>query len=158
VRRFRFIAPGYLQMLGTPLVTGRDFTWNELYDLRDVAIVSENLARELWGSPEGALGKQIREGMNDPWREVVGGAGDVYAEGVQEKLATVVDRLALMRQFWMDKVHVNRGGVLVIRTERAATESLLNEARKAVWSVNPNLPVFLVRTLGDVYDRTLQRT
>ena len=62
------MSPGYLQTLGTPLIAGRDFTWTDLYGLRNVAIVSENLARELWGSPTAALGKRIREGMNDPWR------------------------------------------------------------------------------------------
>jgi putative ABC transport system permease protein len=158
IRRFRFVAPGYFQALGTPIVAGRDFMWSELYDLHDIAIVSENLARELWGSPNAALGKQIREGMNDPWREIVGVAGDVYDNGVQEKPPTIVYWPALMSQFWMDKVHVNQGGVFVIRTERAATESLLNDVRKSVWAVNPGLPVFLVRTLGDVYDRTMQRT
>ena len=158
IRRFRFVAPGYFQTLGTPIVAGRDFMWSELYDLRDVAIVSENLARELWGSPDAALGKQIREGMNDPWREIVGVAGDVYDNGVQEKPPTIVYWPALMSRFWMDKVHVNQGGVFVIRTERAATDSLLNDVRKSVWAVNPGLPVFLVRTLGDVYDRTMQRT
>jgi ABC-type antimicrobial peptide transport system permease subunit len=39
-----------------------------------------------------------------------------------------------------------------------APRALLTEVRQAVWSVNANLPVFLVRTLGDVYERNLQRT
>jgi putative ABC transport system permease protein len=46
----------------------------------------------------------------------------------------------------------------VIRTSRAGTETFLADARKAVWSVNSNLPVFLVRTLGDIYDQSMQRT
>jgi hypothetical protein len=85
VRRFRFISPGYLKTTGTALVAGRDFTWNELYGKRHVAIVSENLAREMWGSPAAALGKQIREGMKDPWREIVGVVEDVHDNGIQEK-------------------------------------------------------------------------
>jgi ABC-type antimicrobial peptide transport system permease subunit len=35
---------------------------------------------------------------------------------------------------------------------------LLNDIRQAVWSVNPNLPLAQVRTLGDVYDRSMART
>jgi putative ABC transport system permease protein len=158
IRRFRFMSPGYLQTLGTPLIAGRDFTWTELYGLRNVAIVSENLARELWGSPTAALGKRIREGMNDPWREVVGVADDVYDNGVNEAAPTIVYWPVLMGPFWNDQVRVNRGGAFVIRTSRAGTETFLAEARKAVWSVNPNLPVFLVRTLGDIYDQSMQRT
>jgi predicted permease len=158
IRRFRFISPGYLQTVGTSLVTGRDFTWTDLYGLRDVAIVSENLAREMWGSPTAALGKRIREGMNDPWREVVGVAGDVYDNGVHQAAPTMVYWPVLMGKFWTDPVRATRGGVFVIRTDRAGTESFLGEARKAVWSVNANLPVFLVRTLGDIYDQSMQRT
>jgi putative ABC transport system permease protein len=158
IRRFRFMSPGYLQTLGTPLIAGRDFTWTELYGLRNVAIVSENLARELWGSPTAALGKRIREGMKDPWREVVGVADDVYDNGVNEAAPTIVYWPVLMGPFWNDQVRVNRGGAFVIRTSRAGTETFLADARKAVWSVNPNLPVFLVRTLGDIYDQSMQRT
>ncbi|MET0163497.1 MAG: ADOP family duplicated permease, partial [Vicinamibacterales bacterium] len=158
IRRFRFMSPGYLQTLGTPLIAGRDFAWTDLYGLRNVAIVSESLARELWGNPTAALGKRIREGMNDPWREVVGVADDVYENGVNEAAPTIAYWPVLMGRFWNDKVRVNRGGAFVIRTSRAGTETFLADARKAVWSVNPNLPVFLVRTLGDIYDQSMQRT
>ena len=50
IRFFNYISPGYFQALGTRLVAGRDFTWKEIYDLEPEAIVSENLAREEWGS------------------------------------------------------------------------------------------------------------
>ncbi len=51
-----------------------------------MAIVSENLARELWGSPAAALGKRVREyyDKESPWREVVGVAADVHDDGVHE--------------------------------------------------------------------------
>ena len=55
--RSRSFRPACFSTLGTPLVAGRDFTWTDLYDMRDVAIVSENLARELWGSPDGRAGQ-----------------------------------------------------------------------------------------------------
>src|SRR5581483_6436156 len=58
VRRFRMIAPGFFQTRGTRIVAGREFTWTDLYEKRHVAMVSENLAREMWGSPRGALGKR----------------------------------------------------------------------------------------------------
>ena len=50
-------------------------------------MVSENLAREMWDDPSAALGKRIREGSADPWREIVGVVGDVYDDGVQKKAA-----------------------------------------------------------------------
>ena len=47
--------------MGRALIAGRDFTWTDLYGCRPVAMVSENLAREMWGSPAAAIGKRIRE-------------------------------------------------------------------------------------------------
>ena len=158
IRRFRFVTPGYFQTTGTPLVAGRDFTWTDLYDNRHVAIVSENTAREMWGSAPAALGKQIREGMKDPWREVVGVVENVRDDGAQQKAPSFVYWPALMDSFWGEDGRVRRSGVFIIRTDRAATESLLTQARQAVWSVNASLPVFLVRTLQDLYDQSMART
>jgi putative ABC transport system permease protein len=158
IRRFRFVSPGFFQTTGTSMIAGRDFTWIDLYEKRHVAIVSENMAREMWGTPSAALGKRVREGMKDPWREVVGVAGDVYDDGVQTKPPVFVYWPALMDTFWGDPIHATRGGAFVIRTSRAGTQSLLSEARQGIWSLNGNLPVFLVRTLKDLSDQSLART
>ncbi len=158
VRRFRLISPGFLKTVGTPLVAGRDFTWDDVYEKRHVAIVSENLAREMWGEPGAALGKRIRPAPSNPWREIVGVAGDVYDNGVQQNAPAFAYWPVLMDQFEGTSDAVTRGSVFVIRSNRAATESFLTEARQAIWSVNANLPVFLVRTLGDLYDQSMART
>lgn len=157
LRRFRFTTPGYFQTTGTPLVAGRDFTWTDLYEKRPVAMVSENTAREMWGSPGAALGKRIRQSLADPWREIVGVAGDVYDDGAQQKAPAFSYWPALMDRFWGDPVHARRDGVFLIRTRRAATQSFLAEARQAIWRVDANLPVFQVRTLQDVYDKSMAR-
>ena len=47
---------------------------------------------------------------------------------------------------------------LVIRSEGAGRESLLNGVRSAVSSVNSSMPVFLVRTMKDLYDESMART
>jgi predicted permease len=158
IRRYRYVAPGFFKTTGTPLIAGRDFTWTDLYDKRHVAIVSENLAREMWGEPSAALGKRIREGAADPWREIVGVVGDVYDNGAQEKPPSFAYWPALMDAFYGPVGVVQRGGVFLVRTRRAATESFLTEARQAIWSVNSNLPVFLVRTVQDLYHQSMART
>jgi putative ABC transport system permease protein len=158
IRRFRFLAPGYLKTIGTPLMAGRDFDWTDLYQRRHVTIVSQKFAKEMWGSAAAAIGKRVREGMNDPWREIVGVVGDVYDNGVHQPAPAMVYWPILMDSFWGNALFVNRGATFIVRTSRAATESFLTEARQAVWSVNPNLPVFLVRTLGEIYSRSMQRT
>jgi predicted permease len=160
-RQVKIISPGMFQTLGTPLVAGRDFTWTDLYDMRDVAIISENLARELWGSPAAAVGKRIREyyAARAPWWEIVGVAGDVYDDGADRRPPGTV--------YWPAQPHEQLLGIsgyqarrvsVAIRTERAGTESLLNQVREAVWSVNANLPLAQVRTLGEVYDQSMART
>src|SRR5471032_1194738 len=58
IRSFKFISPGVLTTMGNSIVAGRDFTWTDVYDMHPVAMVSENLARELWKEPSAALGKQ----------------------------------------------------------------------------------------------------
>ena len=65
LRRFKFVSPGYFRTVGTPLVTGRDLTWTDVFDERPVAVVSENMAREMWGEPAAALGKRIRVAPTD---------------------------------------------------------------------------------------------
>ena len=86
--------------MGIKLIAGRDYTWTDLYDHRNVTIVSENFARELWHEPSAALGKRIREGMKDPWREIVGVVGDVRHDGADQKAPTTVYWPVLMKGFW----------------------------------------------------------
>ena len=137
---------------------GGDFTWIDIYDKRDVAILSENLAREMWGSPAAALGKRIREG-NGVWRDVVGVTGDIYDEGVHQRPTPTLFLPARLHAKTLGlPSFLSRRVTFVIRSERTGTESLLNQVREAVWSVNANLPLAQVRTLGEVYDQSMART
>ncbi|HTC36143.1 MAG TPA: ABC transporter permease [Bryobacteraceae bacterium] len=158
IRAFRNVTPGFFKTDGTALIAGRDYSWTDLYDKRRVAIVSENLARELWGSPAAAIGKQVRTGLKDDWREVVGVVADVYDRGVDQKAPAMAYWPALMDNFELEPVLVTRSAVFVIRTDRAGTQSFIEAAKQAIWSQDPNAPVFLVRTLGEVYDQSMART
>ncbi|HXS98020.1 MAG TPA: ABC transporter permease [Candidatus Limnocylindrales bacterium] len=158
LRQYRFVAPGYWRTTGIPLVAGRDFDWDDLYQLRNVVIVSENLAREWWGSASAALGKRVREGSRDPWREVIGVAGNVYDSGTRLKPPTMAYWPALMSNFWGEPQRSTRTATFVLRTPRAGTQGLIDEARKAIWSVNESLPLYEVRTLDDIYRNKMART
>ena len=105
--------PGCLKTMGNPLIAGRDFTWTDVYDKRPVAMVSENLARELWREPAAALGKRIRENLKVEWREVVGVVGDERDDGVDQKApATVLLAAADGRNSRAMQVFVQRGAGL----------------------------------------------
>ena len=48
--------------------------------------------------------------------------------------------------------------VYVIRSPRTGSSGFVNEVGRAVWSVNPNLPLASVRTLQEIYDASMART
>jgi len=158
IRAFKFISPGLLKTMGNAIVTGRDFTWTDVYEMRQVALVSENLARELWREPSMAIGKRIRENLKSPWREVVGVVSDEREDGVDQKAPTIAFWPILMDDFSDDRPFVQRSLSYVIRSSRTGSNGFVNEISRAVWSVNPNLPLANVRTLEEIYDASLART
>jgi putative ABC transport system permease protein len=158
IRRFKSVTPGALAVLGTALVAGRDITWDDIYQKLPVAIVSEDLAREYWNTPAGALGKRIRVATTDDWREIVGVATNVYDDGVSKKPPSAVYWPILMKNFEGGPERVNRYVAFVIRSPRAGSEAFLKEAREAIWSVNPNLPLAEIHTVDYFYTRSMART
>ena len=158
IRWFRYVAPEYFHTIGTRLVAGRDFTWTDLNEHRPVAVISENLARELWHDPQAAIGRRIREGGESPWREIVGVVGDVHDNGLHEPAPSIVYWPSLMENFFGLRVNVRRAVTFVIRSHQAGTEGLLAEAREAIGSVMPDVALTRVRTLGNVYDASLATT
>ena len=156
-RRIKLISPGLFRTLGTSLLAGRDVAWAEIYNERNVALVSESLAREEWDSVGGAIGKRIRLGTSTSWQEVIGVVADVYDDGADKKAPRSV--------YWPAREHPFIAGNLdpraiafTIRSDRTGTESFLRDIRQAVSAVIPDLPVFLVRTLREVYDQSMART
>src|SRR5467141_2129641 len=158
LRRFKFITPGFNATLGTPLVAGRDLSWTDLYQKLPVAILSENFAREYWNGPANAIGKRIRVGTTDDWREVIGVVGDVHDDGVNKEASSSVYWPLIMDRFEGNPTTVRRGVAFAVRSPRAGSESFLKEVREAVWSVNPNLPLAAVHTVDHFYKQSMART
>jgi predicted permease len=153
-----FIAPGYFRTLGVPVVAGRDFTWTEIYGKRLVALVSENLAQEYWRDPQNAIGKQIRTGATDEWHEIVGVVGDVHYNGMNKRAPRVVYWPIMTASMWGRRFFDDPDAALIIHTARAGSESLLREVRRAVRSVDPNLPLVGFDTLEYFYKQSMART
>jgi putative ABC transport system permease protein len=158
LRTYKFFSPGLVKTMGNTLVAGREFTWSDLYDKRPVAMVSENLARELWHDPSAALGKRIRSYGKEDWREVVGVVADERTDGVDQKAPATAIWPALMSNFNGNKTYVTRGVLIVIRSRRTGTGGFLDEVRRAVWAVNPNLPLAQVQTMEEIYRKSMART
>ena len=146
-RTTKRISPGLFAVLGTRLIAGQDFTWSDTFGRRRVAVVSENMARENWGEPRNALGKQIRVGRVGPWTVVIGVVENVREDGV--------DRPAPATVYFPGG---RREETLAVRSDRAGTESFLREITSAIHGVNRSLPLAKVRTLNDVYRVSMART
>ena len=160
-RRHKFVSPGFFRAMGTRMIAGRDITWADIYTRTPVAVISENFASEIWGTPAEAIGKRIREpspaDRPQVWREVVGVVQDVHEDGLYTPAPATVYWPTMMDNFFGAEF-ANRAAAFVIRSDRAGSEGLMNDVRQAVWSVNGDLPVFLVRTLDDLYDESLATT
>lgn len=160
-RQVKIVSPALFRTLGISLVAGRDFTWTDGFEKRPVAIVSENLARELFGSTAAALGRRVREYYDKraPWLEIVGVASNVHDDGADQPAPPTIywpaqpdERLLSMSGYQSRRVTV------AVRTDRAGTQDLLNQVREAVWSVSATLPLAQLRTLDEVYRQSMART
>jgi len=147
IREIQFVSPGFFETLGTPLIAGRTFDWNDV-DRRDVVLVSENMARAEWGSANAAIGKRIAAASSGPWFDVVGVVKDVHHEGLDLPAPAMV----------ISPARADYIASFVVRSERAGTTTFLQELRNAVWSVNASLNPAGMRTLGEMVDRSIART
>jgi predicted permease len=152
-------SPGFFHATGTRLLAGREYTWGDLYSMRDYVLISENLAREWWGSASNAVGKRMRTNPLTGWREVIGVVQDVRSTGVNEPAPATVYEPVMERIPWAgNAVIALRSATFVVRSDRAGTAGLLEEAQRAVWSVNAALPLAQTATMQTIYDHSLART
>ena len=159
MRVFKYVSPGFFRTAGTRLIAGREITWTEVYGLRPLVVISENLARELWGTPAAAVGKRLRQDPSMPWHEVIGVVQDVHENALYEPAPPIVywPTMSAFLNGTPERPNAIRGVTFIVRSERTGTEGFLNELRQAVWSVNANLPVS-PRTMREVYDQSLAQT
>jgi putative ABC transport system permease protein len=158
LRAFKFVSPGLVGTMGNRLIAGRDFAWTDVYGKRPVAMLSENLARELWGRPGAAIGKRIRDLGKGRWREVIGVVSDERDNGVNKDAPKIAFWPLMMDDFAGDRVSVRRSLAFIVRSRRTGSSGFLADLQRAVWSVNPNLPLADVRTQQEIYDKSLART
>ena len=91
---------------------------------------------------------------------MIGVVEDVHVHGVDEKAPAIVYWPAMINSPYTPQPTIDgrRFVTFAIRSNRAGSGSLLSEMQQAVWSVNPNLPLASVRTMQDLYGKSLART
>lgn len=152
LRRFKSLAPGYVETMGNRFVAGRPITWTEIYQRAPVIVISETLAREYWQEPAKAIGKRVRSSSGQPWREIVGVTGDERDDGVNHPATAIVYFPMLSDSYgW-------RAMSYAVRSTRVGAPGFLGELQQAVWSVNANLPLAAVQTVREIQAQSMAQT
>jgi predicted permease len=132
--QFRWITPGYFRVMEIPIVAGRPFEETDRGSGPSPLILSETLARRLFGR-ENPVGQQLDLEGEGHWCPIVGVAADTRNNGLTE---TDPEYYRLR----MDNSGLPRTGVALVRTS-------LDPAVLAQWirtemaTVDPSLPVMI---------------
>src|SRR5262249_24615761 len=144
---FSSATPGYFAALGIPLLRGRVFTEQDKEGAPPVATIDEQLARQAFGDGN-PLGRSLRFGpINDqtPWREIVGVVGHIRASNLETDPRPQLyfpGAQKVETQFSQYRV------ALVIKTD-GQPESFASAIVEQIHQVNPNQPVYDVRSMDD---------
>jgi putative ABC transport system permease protein len=131
------IDPNYLRTVGLPLLRGRNFTLDDGPDSQPVVIINRTMAENLWPG-EDPLGKRLEFPEVKTTAVVVGVVGDAKQYDIGEQQRPQVYTA------YAQNPHIF--GTLVVRA-RVEPLSLSKQVREAVWSVDPEQPVWKIRTV-----------
>jgi putative ABC transport system permease protein len=138
------VSPGYFETLGVPLVDGRTLNEGDILNGPLVAVVNETAARRYLGGD--AVGRRLRLGAADsesPWFEVVGVVGDTKNRGLD--VPAEPELFASTRQ-----ALGNNQFFLLVRT-RVEPHSVLPAIREQVRALDPDQPVYAIRTIEESF-------
>jgi predicted permease len=140
----REITPEYFGALAIPLVAGRGFTARDSAEAEQVTIINRTMAQQWWptGDP---INQRIRITAGPPaaagWLRIVGVAGDVRHNGLARPPAAEMYRPFAQRpqpQF-----------AVVVRTTGDDPAAVVPAVRARLQHIDPNLPMYDVRTMED---------
>src|SRR5207248_2985538 len=135
--------PGYLEVMGIPLLRGRDLRWSDVKTSPHVVLVNEAFVRRL--IPQGEpLGRRIVELLgpgNDPW-EIAGVIGDVHTKGLDQAPAPLM--VVPLMQYGVPSLR------LAARAAGADPMQLLAPLRSEVLALDKDLPLSLPQPLARI--------
>jgi hypothetical protein len=138
----RLVSPKFFDVVGVPMLGGRDFTDEDRADSEPVAIVSQSVARRLF--PDGAVvNRQMR--FMDPYfrkmpRRIVGVVADVDDEHVVPQAVMTI---------YIPVPQMQYGNRLFVRAA-GDPYSLVPGVTRAIRAISPDQPVERAATLEDV--------
>jgi putative ABC transport system permease protein len=139
---FNAVSPGYFSTMKIPRLAGRTFDGSDGRDL--VVVISESLARREW--PEGsALGRRLYfDGVGSA--TVIGIVGDVHHRELAENELVAIYTLQAQNSSVFNTLAVRTAGDPM---------ALADAVRRAVWSVDPDQPVWKIRSLSSMVDASI---
>jgi putative ABC transport system permease protein len=141
-------SPSYFETLGISLVSGRNFTVDEINQNLPVIVVNQKLARKLWPNQD-AIGKHIwsvpaRGETNPTQLTVIGVVGDTRQSSLEDATRPEITRPM------QDYTYLT----LAVRSAADPT-ALTANIKQQIWTLDKDLPVFDVLTMQDVLDDNL---
>lgn len=146
------VTSGFFDMLGVGLLQGTDFSAANTLDAERVAIVNQSFSDRFWPG-EGALGRRFRTGTTDtiPWMGVIGVVGDLQMEGFSPPGIPGSDPAG-----YYTPVTQSDPSFLTITAVPTAGPpmGMAADVRNAVRGLDPDLPIFNVRSAAEVIQRS----
>jgi putative ABC transport system permease protein len=131
----------YFDTIGISILRGRGFRETDGPDAPRVAIVNEQFAKHYWPDQD-AIGKRLQAGADKTWVQVVGIAKNSKYVFIAEPTSDFVYLPYRQTQ--------PRRMVMLARSSGEAS-ALTGPLREVVHGLDPNLPIFNVRTMADLY-------
>jgi predicted permease len=142
------VSEGYFAELKIPIVDGRGFNGRDSFTTKPVAVVSQRFAQEYFPG-QNPIGRRVRMGRkdsHDPWLEIVGVAKETsYSLWDSTPYAAV----------YMDSMQVPPTGTKYAVTTTGDPLALAPAARKALASLDPQLPLNTVETYAQLQNDNL---
>jgi putative ABC transport system permease protein len=143
----RVITPEYLHTMNIPVLRGRNFTMDDRVGSQQVAMVNQTFANHFFKGKD-PVGEEMNLGSaNQPdWWRIVGVVGDVKAFGQDQPTHDDVYRP-------FDQ-HPSNLVAFTIRTH-TGPGAMTRAAEQALWSVDPDLPIFKAISMDVLADQSL---
>ncbi len=142
---FNTAMPNYFETMGIPLLRGRTFGNQDQLNTPTAVIINQMMANRFWPNQD-PLGKQIKFVEDNSVGTIVGVVGDA-------------------KHFWMEEeqrpqlyvAYSQSPGIFATIVMRTSVEpmSLAEQVRQAVWKVDPDQPMWKMRTVESLVDRSV---
>jgi putative ABC transport system permease protein len=145
----RVTTPDYLKVMKTPLLAGRFFIPQDVSDQNRVVVIDETLARRLWPNAS-PLGKRVTRGYfpekPEAWFEIIGVVKHIRHHRL--------DADAREQVYFPHPLRPRSNMTLAIRTASDPVHQV-SAVRQAVRSLDPDQPVFQIRTMDGLVAKAL---